>query len=451
MANATDLMASVYDKLAEVFNINNNSSNRFLQMAWPAMPLDPANFKNEAGEYDPHLAAETFADLVNIAPTSNQLQFENSGYEIDDLYQIILTSARPHGIAQEEVVGNPLYKLFQDAKFEFDTQKRGSLRDPNLFYRVCKAMPVRWYDEKSTSWTKVKLGESTIKPISTHSPFQQKGGAQLIKKGVWRIKPKKMNFDKITAALTKQVNLDSKIVKPILTLPAIQASSPAIQASSPAIQASGPAIQASGPAIAVPIMLNPSIAGILTAKKLVPKNVFVKPAKLIGQLKKEQIDYKNLSLKMKAVNWKEQQLLHRCLTNSLPTRPASSKTNGYRIEFEYCHVTIDREWLKLALLANRGWYMVGTSSQEYSTGMAANNGGMFPLLPTSFIVIKNLKIKANWSAEDKQNIKDAIGYGPFDVRKKTFKNNLMEVKGMQVIAYISNVTPILPPQNAVAL
>jgi len=50
----------------------------------------------------------------------------------------------------------------------------------------------------------------------------------------------------------------------------------------------------------------------------------------------------------------------------------------------------------LALLSTKNWNISGTNIGEYSTGTAENNTGIFPLLPTSFILISNVSITANW-------------------------------------------------------
>lgn len=108
-------------------------------------------------------------------------------------------------------------------------------------------------------------------------------------------------------------------------------------------------------------------------------------------------------------------------------------------------MNIDRPWLKLALLSTKNWWMFDTPAGEYATGSADSNPGMFPLLGTSFIAIRDLKISANWSQEDRNNLGNAASFGPFDLRDGTVNNNTIEVKGLQIIAWISRLMPKLPP------
>lgn len=96
----------------------------------------------------------------------------------------------------------------------------------------------------------------------------------------------------------------------------------------------------------------------------------------------------------------------------------------------------------------KNWYMYGTKAGEYSNGSGLDNPGMFPLLPTSFIVIRDLKITANWSNDDRQNLGQATALGFFDIRDSTLNQNTLEVKGLQVLCWLSTVMPQLPPASS---
>ena len=60
-------------------------------------------------------------------------------------------------------------------------------------------------------------------------------------------------------------------------------------------------------------------------------------------------------------------------------------------------------------------------------------------------VIRDLKITANWSQEDRQNLGNATSFGFFDIRDGSLNQNTLEVKGMQIIAWVSRGMPKLPP------
>ena len=165
MTNTTDFIARVYDELRRQLNLGNGSSGKsaseFMLMAWPGYALNASDFKPAnapSGAYDADVAKETVSQLANIAPLFSPARFENSGFQIDDLYEIILSSAIPRGAKPATVATDPTFRLFSDAKFEFEQARRGIKGDPNGFYFPCTATPARWYDESVTQgWTSVTL------------------------------------------------------------------------------------------------------------------------------------------------------------------------------------------------------------------------------------------------------------------------------------------------------
>ena len=88
---------------------------------------------------------------------------------------------------------------------------------------------------------------------------------------------------------------------------------------------------------------------------------------------------------------------------------------------------------------------------------------MMPLLPTSFVVARKVKISANWSKADwalitsKTSGGGGFGIGPFSISgsyahsssKQTFTSAMaggtITVPGVQIIGFISQVVPYCPP------
>ena len=177
MANATDFIAKLYDTLATTFNMSAAPTSLFLQLAWPGIPINSADFKDASGQYNTNLAEELFSYLANIAPMLNKSKFENSGFNIDDIYDIIISSARPNGVPDADLEFNPMYKLFSDAQYEFVRYTKGSYGDPNDFYHKSIATPSNWYDESAASyWTSVNIQLSQIKPVDPNSSFIKYNG-----------------------------------------------------------------------------------------------------------------------------------------------------------------------------------------------------------------------------------------------------------------------------------
>ena len=151
--------------------------------------------------------------------------------------------------------------------------------------------------------------------------------------------------------------------------------------------------------------------------------------------------------------------------HSSENRHASSETTNFRISFEYTLVTIRRPWMTFNLLGTKTWNLgnlFGRGAVSNGTKLNQTNSQM-PLYPTSFVVVRNVKISASWSATDASFIRTQlsaggnIGIGPFSIggsyaSSKTsekyssgFANGMITVPGVQIIGWINQVVPFCPP------
>ena len=200
MSNTTtDFINAVYEELTKLLNLGSEGNPSIvMQMAWPGYALSPTDFRRADapnGPYDVEAAREATSQLANIAPLFSRARFENSGFEIDDLYEIVLSSAIPVGATPETVGTNPIYRLFSDAQYELSQAKRGSPDDPNVFYYPANATPNNWYDESATgNWTSVSINSSQVKPASSsNSALVKSGLLDQVTPSVWRMKPTMKN------------------------------------------------------------------------------------------------------------------------------------------------------------------------------------------------------------------------------------------------------------------
>jgi hypothetical protein len=151
---------------------------------------------------------------------------------------------------------------------------------------------------------------------------------------------------------------------------------------------------------------------------------------------------------------------------------ASTESNGLEISFSYTLVQIRRPWLTFNLLGTKGWNLgnlykkglISNGSKSYASGVKP----VMPLLPTSLVVVKDVVIKANWSAADSSLIKSAttgggsVGFGPFSIGgsyshsssnatwHSAFASGAITVPGVQIIGWISQLVPYCPPADAVS-
>ena len=99
--------------------------------------------------------------------------------------------------------------------------------------------------------------------------------------------------------------------------------------------------------------------------------------------------------------------------HSSQSQHASSETKNLRISFSYTLVTIRRPWMTFNLFNTKGW----NEGNLFRKGMLSNGtktrqgDSAMPLLPTSFVVVKDVKISANWCKSDLDLIKSETSGG----------------------------------------
>ncbi|MFD1559652.1 hypothetical protein ACFSHT_29105 [Paraburkholderia silviterrae] len=152
------------------------------------------------------------------------------------------------------------------------------------------------------------------------------------------------------------------------------------------------------------------------------------------------------------------------------TDSATLEASEFELTAELIVVRIRRPWLNSMLFSMTGWSLTDQKPDSISNGqLKGNSTGLLPLIPVAFIVAKNVSIKANFTEQDTSrfNSESSLsesrgwGWGPFscagnyrkekksgEAFKSTFSNGVLKLPGMQVIAWISSVTPASPPAPA---
>jgi hypothetical protein len=136
---------------------------------------------------------------------------------------------------------------------------------------------------------------------------------------------------------------------------------------------------------------------------------------------------------------------------------------NFTLEAELIAVNIMRPWFNPLLFGLSGWWVDGKKRNELSNGTPANPSGQIPLIPTGFVLAKNVKVTADFSQEDKNSMSSKLstavsgGWGPFTIKAKyghsisksdaqaKFDGGSLIFPGLQLIAWISTVTPASPP------
>jgi hypothetical protein len=131
------------------------------------------------------------------------------------------------------------------------------------------------------------------------------------------------------------------------------------------------------------------------------------------------------------------------------------------IEAELILVSIMRPWFNPLVLTMKDWSVTGYEKHGLSDGKLR---GALPLIPTAFVVARNVTISADFSEEDKKTVSNMVntkaegGWGPFSISGKygfskstsdfssKFDGGSLRLDGYQVIGWINTITPPSPPQ-----
>ncbi|HVT11530.1 MAG TPA: hypothetical protein VHE55_04625 [Fimbriimonadaceae bacterium] len=124
---------------------------------------------------------------------------------------------------------------------------------------------------------------------------------------------------------------------------------------------------------------------------------------------------------------------------------ADSTTPFLTISFDFMIVVLDRPWFFLPYIQNRNWYVPATKAGEFAGGTQGK--GKLSAVQTAMLIIKNLSIRGQWSDSDRSQLGNIDQFGPFHVTQAA---SSLAWSGMQLIGWICQVMPTLPPASGPA-
>jgi hypothetical protein len=129
-------------------------------------------------------------------------------------------------------------------------------------------------------------------------------------------------------------------------------------------------------------------------------------------------------------------------------------------------VRIYRPWLNDLIFRMNAWFVEGIGKNGISNGqLQGNEHAALPLIPTAFVVGRDISVEADFTTEDKTHVENSIsgsasvGWGPFrvsgnyahssskDTFKSTFDGGTLRIPGIQVLGWVSEIVPASPPLN----
>ncbi len=125
----------------------------------------------------------------------------------------------------------------------------------------------------------------------------------------------------------------------------------------------------------------------------------------------------------------------------------ASNSDQFSLSFDYCLVSVSRPWLSANFLTHPGWYLPGETASSWCSGTYNTATQRFAYLPAKMLVIKSLKVNAQWSQEDRTRLQSVAGLGPFSLLDYQFENDTLVAPGMQIIGWMCQVMPPCPPAS----
>ncbi|WP_333875013.1 hypothetical protein [Methylobacter sp.] len=130
--------------------------------------------------------------------------------------------------------------------------------------------------------------------------------------------------------------------------------------------------------------------------------------KLHPELQAELQDFINNAVQRQSHSISQKADFNRVIMNNntiVNVKPIQS--NKFSMTFEYAIVQIERYWLDTKIFQYSDlWYSLAKRQSYFSNGKrSALNNGPLSAIPMAFIVIKNLKINADWTNHDVEQAK----------------------------------------------
>jgi hypothetical protein len=416
MSSPTDFVTALYGAILGAKAASGGAqagTTTYVTLEWPGLPVDPQQYGNIWASDNPAgspEALEAFSDLVDSVPALSPL-YEPVGISLSQIYALML---------QATVHPGPVADAFAAAQASFAGLVRGSLENPAAQYHPSVPAPRTWCDPSGQAqWTTVSIGPDNPPPPPPPPALRE-----------ILARPTLMQWHVTQTPVERPVLAGRPGVRPMA---ATAAPPPIANMNATRLRIAALRPNLANLAIEAPVTTVPPAA--LT--RLQAMRVGLQPM---------------LAIKV-------------ALTPAVPSPAAPTPppvqgqpvtTSRLKATFKFLRVEIKRPWVNTTLLHLPGWSIDGIAAGAISNGKTDNNPGMLPLLPIAFIAVKDINISGSWSDSDRQAAGAALAggtnasFGPFTLSANgspagTFNASSLVVPGIQIIAWICNVIPLLPP------
>ena len=426
-----NLMENIYDLLSGLYTPS-TAGTAFLAFEKLGVPISTGMFKLQPTDaaLSPALGVERVSEIANAVLTAEADSVVRSNRTIDNMIELLLLQATPVSADQLQTLG----AAKNSANLAFDStlaSLEGAFR-----YHPVYASPADWYDpQASGNWTLHTVGQQQgPAPAPPPSPAPR---PIRVDPPRWRVLPTQMQ-----PALAQPVAQ----THPFYVATSAQRPVPAelFRVATTIAGAPHPPVAAARPAMATMARVAISPAAFRSAAVVQPS---APPApQVAAPASGPTLQVAAQSLRPLALAFATAQL------NATATaQPVAA--DSVDISFEHCVVTLARHWFPQIFLMIKNWYVPGYQSGSFSAGSGIGDTGMLPILAGGFVVIRNLRISAKWSAQDLAAVQGAAAFGPFSLVGRTYDagSGTLICPGMQIIGWFCEALPVLPPASDPAM
>jgi hypothetical protein len=412
----------------------------FLAFANLGTPITPDMFMLKDGTLYDGLAVEQFSTLANALPTIQDGSIMGAGLlTVDGLYSLMLEQAQAVSASDMEAFG----AVRRDAQKAFDATLPGRTPGVGEFHPAIPT-PTDWpFPTAAAAWssrvfeqTQTVAAAPTPSPPPSTPPVPRPPVPQAItpRPWTWHVAP-----DNLAETIGSVQAVRANVPPHQIVLPPAKLNTHPV-ALRPMLAATmvtrntqfSAADTGAAPAIAAahPVMMSAVGPMVMTR----PNPAVAPPPTVSATFVRSDV-----------------MMLH-VAALSQQSVPQAVTAKSLKLSFDYCVVRATRPWLSPGLLALRNWYVPHTKAGEFASGTGTGTGS-FEVMPMAALVVKNLVIEADWSSEETAVLGKLDKFGPFSLvgRSVSTEKNALHCEGMQIVGWVFEPMPCLPPAGDPAI
>lgn len=400
----------------------------FLAFAAVGTPITEDMFKLKDGSFHEPLVTEQFSLLANPLPEIEGTAITAPGLlSADEAYASLLAQAQPLTPDDAEALGaikGAAEKSFAEAA------KPPLVFGGEDYYPALPVPPNFPLPGGEAAWTTREFTQ-TEATAATPAPPPRPAPPRPVAPWRWRVAPEDLSssvksLGAVEAAVEPRVMASAKLASRAAVLRAAAPAALAPAAAAPQIASSAARL-----ALGVRVLRPPSRLGAVLTR---PPPVARQRPPVLATTQRADV----MRLRLEALRERSQ--------------PRAVTSRSLTLSFQYCMVAARRPWMSGAFLHARNWYVPRMRAGEAASGSGTGEAP-FEVVPTAALCVRNLSIKAEWSAEETAVLASIAKFGPFSLvgRRIEAGTNALSCPGIQVIGWVFEPLPVLPPNSDPAL